>query len=42
MVRMMPNTGNPGPCSGRFAVCLCLRDIAPGALGRSLPIGGET
>ena len=41
MVRMMANTGNSGPFSGRSAVCLRLRDIVPGAAGRSLPIGGE-
>jgi hypothetical protein len=42
MKRMHTNTGFSGRDSGRPVVCPRVRDIMPGALGRSLPAGGET
>jgi hypothetical protein len=42
MVRMVTTTGLSGRDNGRPVVCPRLWDIAPGALGRSLPVGGST
>jgi hypothetical protein len=42
MERILTNTGFSGRNSGWPVVCPRVRDIAPGAHGRSLPVGGET
>ena len=42
MERFMTNTGSGRRASGRLVVCPRVWDIAPGANGRSLPIGWET
>ena len=39
---ILTNTGFSGRGSGRPVVCPRAGDIAPGANGRSLPVGGET
>ena len=42
MERILTNTGFSGRSSGRPVVCPRVWDIAPGANGRSLPVGGDT
>jgi hypothetical protein len=42
MKRMLSNTGFSGRVSGRPAVCPRVWDLAPGARGRSMPVGWDT